>query len=334
MENSLAIKQKAFATHARIMANGEIVQNTLLEICKDLKAMRDERLYLELDYETFDDYAEQAVGIKKRQAYSYISTYEKLGEKYIEENAGLGITKLELISQISSYEREEFLEDKDVESESVRELKAQVDEFKKQTEQLSFTIEDQNEIIEQLKSDKSEDNSSYEEEIQKLNQTIAALEKERDEFASSENSNEQSDTSKYDEAYTAGKKEAEKAYKDKIRKLNDSKKNDIDNAVKQALSKEKDKTDKLIEENEKLKKQKLSIEDKLAEAEKKAKISGADPKVTMLKVYFDELQKNLDIVVNMISDISKTDSSTADKLKTVIISALQSTADDLKGVKK
>lgn len=330
MENSLAIKQKAFATHARIIANGEILQNTLLEICKDLKAMRDERLYIELGYESFEEYAEQAVGIKQRQAYSYISTYEKLGAKYIEENAELGITKLELISQISSYEREKFLEDKDVENESVREIKAQVEEFKKQTEQLTFTIQEQSEAIEKMKSDKSENDDLKDKEIQNLKQEIDALKKERDEFAEAVDLNEQqSNSAQYDEAYAAGKKEAEKAYKEKIKKANSSLKSDIEKAVNEALSKEKDKTDKLIEENEQLKKQKLSIEDKLAGAEKKAKISGADPKVTMLKVYFDELQKNLDTVSTMLNDISSNDKITADKLKIAIISVLQSTAEKL-----
>lgn len=76
----------------------------------------------------------------KRQAYSYISAYEKLGQKYMADHADLGITKLELISQISSYEREEFAADVDLESATVRELKAEVERYKKQTEQLTFDL--------------------------------------------------------------------------------------------------------------------------------------------------------------------------------------------------
>ena len=132
MENYLTKREEAYSIHQRILTNGKIVQSALLDMCKDLKRMRDEGLYQELGYDTFEDYSEQACGIKQRQAYSYISAYEKLGERYMQENASLGITKLELISQISSYEREEFLEKNDVEELSTRELKKQVEEFKNQ----------------------------------------------------------------------------------------------------------------------------------------------------------------------------------------------------------
>jgi hypothetical protein len=139
--NELTLTEKANIIHARIMANGQVLQSTLLEICRDLKTMRDERLYKELGFETFEEYAEKKVGIKQRQAYSYISTYEKLGPKYLEENSSLGITKLELISQIDSYEREELVAEENVESLSVRELKEKVDEYKKHNEQLTFQLE-------------------------------------------------------------------------------------------------------------------------------------------------------------------------------------------------
>ena len=68
----------AVQTHQRILANGEICAQSLLEICKDLKKMRDEKLYEEFGYAAFDEYTEKAVGIKPRQAYTYISTYERL----------------------------------------------------------------------------------------------------------------------------------------------------------------------------------------------------------------------------------------------------------------
>ena len=131
---------KAYDTHARILANGQVMARALVDVCHDLKTMRDEGLYAELGYDTFEEYAEQACGIKQRQAYSYISAYEKLGQKYMADHADLGITKLELISQINSYEREEFAADVDLESATVRELKAEVERYKKQTDQLTFDL--------------------------------------------------------------------------------------------------------------------------------------------------------------------------------------------------
>lgn len=140
MQEVTPTTQKAYDTHARILANGQVMARALVDVCHDLKTMRDEGLYAELGYDTFEEYAEQACGIKQRQAYSYISAYEKLGQKYMADHADLGITKLELISQINSYEREEFAADVDLESATVRELKAEVERYKKQTEQLTFDL--------------------------------------------------------------------------------------------------------------------------------------------------------------------------------------------------
>lgn len=316
MENLLqtAVKQKAFATHARIMANGEIVQNTLLEICKDLKAMRDERLYLELDYESFEDYAEKAVGLKQRQDYSYISTYEKLGPKYIEDNSSIGITKLELISQISSYEREEVLEDVDVESASVRELKAKIEEYKKQTEQLSFNLEEKEKDI-----DFAED---------KLNEARAEIEKIRAESAAAL----QPDDAVIKEAVAKAKAEdAElvKNLKNKIKTAKEQNQADIDKAVKLAVAQEQTKSKKLEDKIDKLEKQNCSLDEKLAKAEQQAKVTGADPNVIKLKIHFDEFQNTIDTLTQLLTAISATDSDTASRLKTAIISVLQSTATEL-----
>ena len=131
---------KAYYLHNRILANGKTVQTALIDICRDLKSMKDEELFRVLGFDDFEQYAEKACGIKRRQAYSYIAAYEKLGESFLKENAALGITKLELISQISSYEREEFLSETDVENESTRELKKRVDEFKNRVEQLTLDL--------------------------------------------------------------------------------------------------------------------------------------------------------------------------------------------------
>ena len=177
--NEVIITKKAYEVHARIMANGQVLQNTLLEICKDLKTMRDEKLYSNLGYSTFEDYAENACGIKQRQAYSYISTYEKLGEKLINDMENVGITKLALISEISSYERDEFINQTDIENSTVKELKAKVEEFKKQTEQLTLELEEyKNAPASEADSTAADKTTDLENQIKKLKQTAADKEKQ------------------------------------------------------------------------------------------------------------------------------------------------------------
>ena len=128
----------AVQTHQRILANGEICAQSLLEICKDLKKMRDEKLYEEFGYAAFDEYTEKAVGIKPRQAYTYISTYERLGATVLQSNASLGITKLDLIAQINPAERTQLLAENTFDGMSVSEVKALVQKAKDQGEQISL----------------------------------------------------------------------------------------------------------------------------------------------------------------------------------------------------
>lgn len=134
--------QRAVRLHAEIMANAEIAANSLTEMCKDLKIMRDEKLYIELGYESFEEYSEQKAGIKSRQAYTYIATYEKLGKDFLQSNANLGITKLEMISQLPFYEKDNFLEKNDVEDMSTRELKEAIEKITKQGEQIDMLNND------------------------------------------------------------------------------------------------------------------------------------------------------------------------------------------------
>ena len=307
MQEVTPTTQKAYDTHARILANGQVMARALVDVCHDLKTMRDEGLYTELGYDTFEEYAEQACGIKQRQAYSYISAYEKLGQKYMTDHADLGITKLELISQISSYEREEFTADVDLESATVRELKAEVERYKKQTEQLTFDLgQAQSELSEApepvdtdaLRSSiEQEVKAKYSAQLEELQQRAnaapdpAAIRKEAE-------------------------KEAAKEYKAKLATANAEKK------TKAAL-------EKLEQEKADLKRQLDSSATKLDAAVRQAKAAGADTDVAACRVYFTELQQTAAKVQELIGKINAKDPATGAKLSAAVIQVLQSTARNL-----
>ncbi len=219
--NEVIITKKAYEVHARIMANGQVLQNTLLEICKDLKTMRDEKLYSNLGYSTFEDYAENACGIKQRQAYSYISTYEKLGEKLINDMENVGITKLALISEISSYERDEFINQTDIENSTVKELKAKVEEFKKQTEQLTLELEEyKNAPASEADSTAADKTTELENQIKQLKQTAADKEKQLKQKYEQKVKNAVADEAKKAESLKSEKEELKTKLKTVDEKLN------------------------------------------------------------------------------------------------------------------
>lgn len=309
MQEVTPTTQKAYDTHARILANGQVMARALVDVCHDLKTMRDETLYAELGYDTFEEYAEQACGIKQRQAYSYISAYEKLGQKYMADHADLGITKLELISQISSYEREEFTADVDLESATVRELKAEVERYKKQTEQLTFDLgQAQSELSEAPEPvDADALRSSIEQEVKaKYSAQLEELQQRADAAPDPEAIRKKAE------------KEAAKEYKAKLATA----KADAEKKTKAAV-------EKLEQEKADLQRRLDSSTTKLDAAVRQAKAAGADTDVAACRVYFTELQQTAEKVRELIGKINAKDPATGAKLSAAVISVLQSTAKNL-----
>ena len=137
--------QEALKLHQEIMANGAIAAQALYEMCRGLKRMRDEKLYTQLGYEDFDTYCVEKANFKKRQAHNYITAYEQLGKEFLQSNAQLGITKLELLTHVPALDRSEFMENNDVSELSVSELKKRIEELEYENglkgEQLSMLQE-------------------------------------------------------------------------------------------------------------------------------------------------------------------------------------------------
>ncbi len=172
--------QEAMALHAAIIASGNTAAMALVEFSRLLKKMKDEKLYEAFD-QTFDEYVEKQVGIKKRQAYTYIAAYERLGAPMMEQNAGLGITKLELLSQVSPLERDEVLENHDLGEMSTADVKKLVDElthkgeqldlFKQENEQLKAELEKANVWVEEKRAESSDQADTiveYEEKLRNI----------------------------------------------------------------------------------------------------------------------------------------------------------------------
>lgn len=125
----LTVEQRAFVeTHKKIISYGNIAGKCMVEVARNLKEMRDGKLFKVAGFEEFGEYVEDAVGIKERQAYNYIKVMETYNEQYLAENANLGITKLISLASVSEEEREEISKDIDLEAASARDVDAAVKE--------------------------------------------------------------------------------------------------------------------------------------------------------------------------------------------------------------
>lgn len=123
---------KAVKLDKHIKAHAQLAQESLYEVCKGLKEMRDGKLYKELGYENFAEYCENEVGIKRRQAYNYISVAEKLTEDFVQSTAQIGKEKLFLLAGLDAPDREQLQQETDIESTTVKELKEKIKGMKHQ----------------------------------------------------------------------------------------------------------------------------------------------------------------------------------------------------------
>ena len=139
-ENLAADQRESAAKelHEKIVGDANRVVFALCDLAEHLKIMRDCRLYEDLGLSSFEEYVESRVGLKQRQAYNYISAYERLGPKVLRENGSLGITKLNLLAEVSAPDRAEFLEENDLAGMTVQQVKELVQKTKDQGEQLGL----------------------------------------------------------------------------------------------------------------------------------------------------------------------------------------------------
>ena len=124
---------KAVSLHRRICANAQAAQESLFEVCKGLKEMRDGKLYKELECANFEEYCEKKLGIKRHMAYKYLAVAEM---KNVESIQHFGVTKLALLAKLDEPERQEIIQNNDLESTSVKELKNKISDLKKANDRL------------------------------------------------------------------------------------------------------------------------------------------------------------------------------------------------------
>ncbi len=160
--------QEAITLHAEILAKANAVANALVDFALSLKKMRDRKLYTHFECTSFEEYTENIVGIKSRQAYTYIRAVEGFGEVKMIEHSNLGITKLSMLLDVPKSERDDFIEQNNVDKLSTRELQEKIKSLEDKIEQMSLFAEEKEEI-----QDNSAENEQLKAQIKALEQSLA-----------------------------------------------------------------------------------------------------------------------------------------------------------------
>ena len=167
-------QQEAAAMHFEIIQAAKTAVNSLLDLGRKLKRMRDSGRYKDLGFSSFAEYTEAAVGIKQRQAYNYITVVESLPARLIEENAAAGVTKLALLSKLNPEDREDLTGDT-LANITVAELKKLVEERDAMAQQLNlFQQEEQVETVAEVEAEPIDADAIRRQAIEETRQQMAA----------------------------------------------------------------------------------------------------------------------------------------------------------------
>lgn len=165
---------RAVSLHRKICANAQAAQESLFEVCKGLKEMRDGKLYKELGYQNFEDYTQTELGFSRRNAYSYIAIAENFSADFVNSSSQIGMKKLTLLAKLDEPERQEIIQNTDLESTSVKRLQEEIKKLKADSES-------------QINSMKTRHNQEKADFMREKNELNKKLENKQKEFASKHN---------------------------------------------------------------------------------------------------------------------------------------------------
>lgn len=174
LPNATPEQQQAILLHAEIVNAAKVAANALADLGWKLKRMRDGGHYKALGFATFAEYTSAAVGIKQRQAYTYIQVVERLPARLIEENAAAGVTKLALLAELNPEDREDLTGDT-LANITVAELKKLVEERDAMAQQLNlFQQEEQVETVAEVEAEPVDADAIRRQAVEETRQQMAA----------------------------------------------------------------------------------------------------------------------------------------------------------------
>lgn len=139
---------RAVSLTRSIIANAQAAQQSLYEVCKGLKEMRDMKLYKELGYSNFADFCENETGIKISQAKKYVAIADRMTDETASQLAKVSTEKLYMLAMLDEPTRQEVTESIDVESVTVRELRNEINRITSENADLGKKLDAVNEVLE------------------------------------------------------------------------------------------------------------------------------------------------------------------------------------------
>lgn len=284
---------KAAELDRRIKTSAQLAQQSLYDMCMGFKEMRDSRLYKQLGYSDFGEYCEQEIGFKRSNVYNYIAVVENLPREFVQTSGRIGASKLLLLTKLSDEERTELAENIDLESTTVKELKAKIDILQNERDR---AMESNAEASHQVfMADKKV--LEMKNKVTQLEAEIKELESRPIEVAVETDSKE-----------VANLKDAMRRvdldWSEKYSKLEEDSLKDRRELLQKAEQAEKDKQDKLSQLREELDRTKSEYEKKLAG---KAEITPTQDDKAIFKAYLSTAVDSVTRLVGFVNEHNDSD---------------------------
>lgn len=284
---------KAAELDRKIKTSAQLAQQSLYDMCMGFKEMRDSRLYKELGYSDFGEYCEQETGFSRMNVYNYIRVAEKLPQDFVNSSLQIGVKKLTLLAKLSDEERTELAENINLESTTVKELKAKIDILQNERDR---AMESNAEASHQVfMADKKV--LEMKNKVTQLEAEIKELESRPIEVAVETDSKE-----------VANLKDAMRRvdldWSEKYSKLEEDSLKDRRELLQKAEQAEKDKQDKLSQLREELDRTKAEYEKKLAG---KAEITSTQDDKAIFKAYLSTAVDSVTRLVGFVNEHNDSD---------------------------
>lgn len=284
---------KAAELDRRIKTSAQLAQQSLYDMCMGFKEMRDSRLYKELGYSDFGEYCEQETGFSRMNVYNYIRVAEKLPQDFVNSSLQIGVKKLTLLAKLSDEERTELAENIDLESTTVKELKAKIDIL-------------QNERDRAMKSNAEASHQVFmaDKKVLEMKNKVTQLEAEIKDLESRPIEVAVETDSKEVANLKDAMRRVDLDWSEKYSKLEEDSLKDRRELLQKAEQAEKDKQDKLSQLREELDRTKAEYEKKLSG---KAEITSTQDDKAIFKAYLSTAVDSVTRLVGFVNEHNDSD---------------------------
>lgn len=284
---------KAAELDRKIKTSAQLAQQSLYDMCMGFKEMRDSRLYKELGYSDFGEYCEQETGFSRMNVYNYIRVAENLPQDFVNSSLQIGVKKLTLLAKLSDEERTELAENINLESTTVKELKAKIDIL-------------QNERDRAMESNAEASHQVFiaDKKVLEMKNKVTQLEAEIKELESRPIEVAVETDSKEVANLKDAMRRVDLDWSEKYSKLEEDSLKDRRELLQKAEQAEKDKQDKLSQLREELDRTKAEYEKKLSG---KAEITSTQDDKAIFKAYLSTAVDSVTRLVDFVNEHNDSD---------------------------